>query len=69
MWKVDQARERPLPELLTTRELADSLGVPVSTVRFWRGRGEGPPGFKLGKRVVYRTTDVARWLDQQRKSA
>ena len=68
MAQLDQARERPLPQLLTTRELADRLGVPISTVRFWRGRGEGPPGFKLGKRVVYRTTDVARWLELQRRN-
>lgn len=58
-----------MPELLSTRELADRLGIPVSTVRYWRMRREGPPGFKLGKRVVYRASDVSRWIEQQRRSA
>jgi DNA-binding transcriptional MerR regulator len=63
------ARPQPLPELISTRELAVQLGIPVSTLRFWRKRGEGPPGFKIGKRVVYRTADVARWLEEQRRTA
>ena len=66
MTNLERAQEGSLPQLVTTRELADQLGVPISTVRFWRGRGEGPPGFKLGRRVVYRTNDVARWIELQR---
>jgi excisionase family DNA binding protein len=53
-----------LPELLTVPQLADYLGVPVSTIYHWRTKGQGPPGFKLGKRVAFRAGDVARWLDE-----
>jgi excisionase family DNA binding protein len=58
-----------LPELLGIPELAAYLGVPVSTLYVWRQRGEGPPGFKVGKRVRYRASDVVAWLEQQRRGA
>jgi hypothetical protein len=41
------------PELLTMAEVAEALRVPVSTLRYWRSRGEGPKSFALGRRVVY----------------
>ena len=55
-----------LPSLLSVPELADYLGVPVSTIHYWRGKREGPPGFKVGKRLCFRADDVARWLTEQR---
>jgi excisionase family DNA binding protein len=54
-----------LPALLSVRQLADYLGVPVSTVYLWRTQGRGPCGFRVGKQVRYRAEDVARWLDEQ----
>lgn len=51
-----------LPELLSASELADYLGVPVSTIHYWRGKGQGPPALKVGKRLRFRTADVADWL-------
>lgn len=55
-----------LPEILSVTELAAYLNVPVSTIYFWRGRSEGPPGFKVGKRLCFRTDDIALWLEQKR---
>ena len=54
-----------LPEILTVPELAEYLGVPVRTVRFWRERGSGPPGFRVGKRLYFRADVVAAWLAEQ----
>jgi excisionase family DNA binding protein len=51
-----------LPEILTVPELAEYLDVPVRTVRFWRERGGGPTGFRVGKRLYFRADDVAAWL-------
>lgn len=48
--------------LLSPRQVARYLGIPVSTLYQWRYRGEGPPGFKLGNHVRYRRTDVDAWL-------
>jgi excisionase family DNA binding protein len=58
-----------LPELLTIPELAEYLGVPIRTVRFWRERGGGPTGFRVGKRLYFRADDVTAWLDEHAASS
>ncbi len=55
--------------LLTVAELAEYLGVSRPTVYQWRYRGEGPRGFRLGRRggqVRYRESEIIAWLEQQR---
>ena len=37
--------------LMSVTELAELLGVPVNTVYGWRCRGEGPPGYRIGRHV------------------
>lgn len=41
---------------------------PKSTLRYWRhrDRGEGPPLFKIGRRVVAYADEVDAWVDEQR---
>jgi len=51
--------------LLTVQELADYLGVPVATLYQWRYQREGPPGFRVGRHVRYRWSDVEDWIEQQ----
>jgi len=51
--------------LLTVQELAEYLGVPVATLYQWRHRREGPPGFRVGRHVRYRWSDVAEWIEHQ----
>jgi excisionase family DNA binding protein len=58
-----------LPELLTVPELAEYLSVPIRTVRFWRENGDGPPAFRVGKRLYFRASDVTRWLDERAASS
>jgi excisionase family DNA binding protein len=55
----------PLDRLLTVEELADYLGVPFATIYAWRYRGEGPPGFRVGRHIRYRPTDVEAWIEHQ----
>ncbi len=55
-------------ELLTTAEVALLARAPVSTVRYWRHLGVGPASFRLGRRVLYRRSDVSKWLDEVRLS-
>lgn len=52
-------------DLLTVDEIAAELRVPESTFRTWRSLGKGPKSFKLGRRVVYRRSDVQAWIDRQ----
>ncbi|MDE0571814.1 helix-turn-helix domain-containing protein [Demequina sp. B12] len=52
--------------LLDVHEVADLLGVPVATLYVWRTRGQGPRGFRLGRHLRYRPSDVDAWIDFQR---
>jgi excisionase family DNA binding protein len=51
--------------LLSPAELAGYLAIPVQTIYQWRHRGEGPPGYRVGRHVRYRWSDIQRWLDDQ----
>ena len=44
--------------------LALALGVPVRTVYAWRSQGKGPRGYRLGKHVRFKRTDVDVWLEE-----
>ncbi|MGW4090075.1 helix-turn-helix domain-containing protein [Nocardia sp. NPDC004750] len=50
---------------MTTRDLSQELGIPEGTLRFWRHSGVGPASFSIRKRVVYRRTEVDRWIKEQ----
>ena len=54
-----------LDRLLTVEELADYLGVPVATLYQWRYRRQGPPGFRVGRYIRYRPTDVQQWIERK----
>lgn len=61
-----QAREpqlTPDPPYFTQRELAERLKVSGRTVEKWRGRGMGPPYRLVGRRALYSSSAVARWLE------
>lgn len=51
--------------LLTTADLGARYHVDPSTIRYWRHVGKGPRGFKVGKRVLYRESEVLRWEREQ----
>jgi len=48
---------------LTTRELAEHLGVSVRTLYRWRKIGHGPRAIIRGKWVRYQTSDIEKWLE------
>lgn len=52
-------------ELLTVADVAAMTRLSVGTLRYWRHIGSGgPPSVKLGRRVLYRRTDVEAWLTE-----
>ncbi len=55
-----------MPTLLTVAEAAAFLRTPAATLRYWRHIGVGPDSFRVGRRVVYRSQDLVRWIDEQR---
>lgn len=57
-----QAERTPVARLLSPKELAAYLGVPVATIYRWRSLGEGPVGCRVGRHVRYRREDIEAWL-------
>lgn len=50
-------------EWQSPEELAADLGIPVGTVYQWRYKGTGPRGYKIGRHVRYRRSDVGAWIE------
>ncbi|WP_372455493.1 helix-turn-helix transcriptional regulator [Nonomuraea sediminis] len=46
---------------LTPEDLAERVGVPVSTVYQWNSRGGGPRFMRIGRYVRYKIADVNAW--------
>lgn len=49
----------------TTAATASYLRRPEGTLRQWRQRGFGPKGFRVGGLLMYRRSEVLRWLAEQ----
>jgi excisionase family DNA binding protein len=65
---LDAPRGLTRAELMTATEVAELLGVPVSTVREW-GRNGTLPRVKLGRHVRFIRTHVeAAILDAEKRS-
>ena len=50
-------------KLLTTTEVAEMTRLPEATIRWFRHAGKGPRSARLGRRVVYRESDVLAWIE------
>jgi predicted DNA-binding transcriptional regulator AlpA len=64
---TSRANSARADKLWSVQELADFLGVPVTTVYQWRTKRYGPIGLRIGKHVQYRPADVERWLATLRR--
>ena len=51
--------------LMSLEDVAHYFGVPVRTVYAWRATRKGPRGFRVGKYVRYKASDVELWLERQ----
>lgn len=57
-----------LDRLLTVEDLAEYLGVQVATICAWRYHRQGPPGFRVGKHLRNRWTDIEEWISDRIKT-
>jgi hypothetical protein len=53
------------PKVVTASEAARLVGLSISTLAKLRLNGNGPPYCKLGRRVLYRPTDLEEWLQSR----
>jgi excisionase family DNA binding protein len=58
-----------MPEILTVKEAAAYLRVPVETMRQWRYKGTGPGHAKVGRHIRYRQAELDRWLAEREREA
>lgn len=55
-------------ELMTVRQVSGLTGIPEATLRYWRHANQGPSSFTLGRRVLYRQSEVERWISMQEQA-
>jgi predicted DNA-binding transcriptional regulator AlpA len=51
--------------MLDTKEAAAFIGIGVSTLYQWRTEKRGPRYIDLGKRIIYRESDILLWLESK----
>lgn len=57
-------------QLLSPKEVAEELGIPLATVRCWIRDGKDlPPMAKIGHRIYFRRRDVDAWLNAKFEGA
>ena len=54
-----------IDRLLTVEDLAEYLEVPVATIYAWRYHRQGPPGFRVGRHLRFRWSDVEAWIEDR----
>jgi excisionase family DNA binding protein len=52
--------------LLSAREVAELLQIPVGTIYQWRCTGVGPTSMRVGRHVRFNPEDVASWVEGRR---
>ncbi len=59
----------PSPDdLLLLPEVAEITRRTVDTLRWLRHKGEGPEGFRMGRRLVFRRGAVMEWIAAQERA-
>ena len=53
-------------DLLTPQEIADKLGVKISTIYYW-SHTDSIPRIKLGHLLRFRWSSISKWLDKKEK--
>lgn len=62
--KTTTLSESGLDSVVTLSQLATQLGVSVQTLYDLRSQGRGPRGFRVGRELRFRVSEVDAWLAQ-----
>jgi len=57
-----------MSKLLNTQNVADMLGVPIATLRYWIQNGDAPESFILGRRRMFRADSVEAFIDAKEQA-
>ncbi|OSP41648.1 DNA-binding protein [Streptomyces sp. 13-12-16] len=62
---MPQPSRAPETAFLNLPKAAEYLGISPNTLYVWRHRRQGPPSFRMGRRVMYRITALDAWVRAQ----
>lgn len=65
---MPQAARAPETAFLNLPKAAEYLGISPNTLYVWRHRRQGPPSFRMGRRVMYRITALDAWVQAQEQA-
>ncbi|MQS37647.1 helix-turn-helix transcriptional regulator [Streptomyces katsurahamanus] len=65
---MPQASSQHETAFLSLPRAATYLGLSPNTLYVWRHRRQGPPSFRMGRRVMYRITVLDEWVRAQELS-
>lgn len=57
--------ELKVPRLLTAKELADTLNVPLWRIYELVNDGKAPPSMRIGKTIRFPEDGVVQWIHEQ----
>jgi excisionase family DNA binding protein len=60
--RIHAASEQLLAPVVTLSQLAAQLGVTVQTLYDLRSQGRGPRGFRVGRELRFRVSEIDAWL-------
>ena len=64
--RVQSDKPSALPELLQPDELAEALRTTRKAVYAMAQRGQIPGAIRIGRRLLFRRSEVVRWLGESR---
>lgn len=53
---------------LNLNKTAEYLRISPNTLHVWRHRRQGPPSFRMGRRVMYRISALNEWVIAQEQA-
>ena len=56
------ARRQLIEQVVSLTELCDSLHVSAQTIYDLRSQGRGPRGFRVGRELRFRVSEIEAWL-------
>jgi predicted DNA-binding transcriptional regulator AlpA len=59
---LNDAAPGALESVISLSRLAEHLGVSVQTIYDMRMQGRGPHGFRVGRELQFRISEIERWL-------
>jgi len=61
---IDRPRLTLVEQVVSLTELCAHLQVPAQTIYDLRSQGRGPRGFRVGRELRFRISEVAAWLQR-----